>query len=205
MTRLILVRHGETAWNADLRFQGQSDISLSHRGKEQARITARRLAGEKIDVAYASSLHRCSETAEIILDGREVELRLRPELREMNFGSWEGLTFEEINAISPGVLQRMRSDLRSFKSPGGEAWVELEARVGTFLDEVLAQHQNDAVLIVGHVNPLRVLLTRLLRVEGKDWLPVQLYNCAVSVFEVDAERVRMVTLNDSCHLKDKWP
>lgn len=203
MTRLILVRHGETLWNASMRFQGQTDTELSTKGQEQARRTASRLAGENIDIAYASDLRRCAETAEIILDGREVELRLRPELRELNFGRWEGLTFEQINAISPGVLQRMRSELRSFEAPEGESWADLEARVTGMLDEILVQHPNGTVLIVAHVNPLRILLGRLLQVEGVNWLPVRLYNCSISIFEVDAGQAKMHTLNDSCHLEDE--
>lgn len=205
MTRLILVRHGETEWNVDMRFQGQSDIALSPNGREQAKLAAVRLAAERIDAAYTSDLCRCSETARIILDGRDVDPLLRPDLREMNFGDWEGLTFEQINTLSPGVLERMRTDLRSFQAPGGEAWMDLENRVGGFLDETLARHPRDSVLVVAHVNPLRVLFTRVLQGRVDGLFRLRLYNCSVSIFEVDSKGTRVVSLNDSCHLEDKWP
>lgn len=205
MTRLILVRHGETAWNADLRFQGQSDIELSERGKEQARLTAGRLAGERINAAYASDLCRCSETARLILEGRDVPLELRPELREMNFGEWEGLTFEQINAHSPGAIQRMRSDLGTFRAPAGEAWSELDARVGGFLEEALARHPYDAVLIAGHTNPLRALIIRLLGGGVDGSFRFYLYNCSVSIFEVNSTEASMLVMNDTCHIGDRWP
>ena len=200
-----MVRHGETGWNVEKRFQGQSDIELSLNGMEQARLAARRLAGKKIDAAYSSDLCRCAETARIILDGRNVELVLRPDLREMNFGDWEGLDFNQINALSPGILQRMRTDLRSFSAPGGESWTDVNNRVGGFLDEALVTHPDNSILVVAHVNPLRALFSKLLRAENDGLFQLRLHNCSISIFEASEKGTRTVALNDSCHLEEMWP
>ena len=98
MLRLILVRHGETEWNAQRRYQGHSDVPLSALGRRQAARAAERLAALKIDAVYTSDLGRALETAEIIAEQRGLEVCAEPRLRELNFGVFEGLTFDEAQA-----------------------------------------------------------------------------------------------------------
>ena len=103
MTTLLLVRHGETDWNRDGRWQGQSDTPLNELGRRQARELAEQLDG--VDVVYSSDLARARETAEILAERAGVEVRLDPRLRERGFGAWEGLTLAEIESgLRPTVL-----------------------------------------------------------------------------------------------------
>ncbi len=101
MGKWLIVRHGETEWNAQGRIQGHTDVGLSEQGQQQARLVAQRLAGETIDLAYSSDLSRAKETAEIILDGREVPFHTTPRLRERYYGVFEGLPAEERNDRYP--------------------------------------------------------------------------------------------------------
>ena len=97
MTTILLARHGETDWNRDLRVQGHSDTPLNETGRAQARELARSLAAEPIHAIYASDLARARETAEIVAAARKLEVSSEPGLRERSFGSWEGLTRQEID------------------------------------------------------------------------------------------------------------
>ena len=99
--QLICVRHGRTAWNADKRFQGHADIPLDDEGRAQATALAALLRDERIDAAVSSDLERAAETARIVLGSRDLPLRLDPDWREMRFGDWEGLTWEQIVAANP--------------------------------------------------------------------------------------------------------
>src|SRR5471032_2762037 len=98
---LICVRHGRTAWNAFRRFQGQTDIPLDDEGLAQAQALAAHLRDEHFDLAVASDLVRARATAEVILGARELPLELSAQLRDMHFGLWEGLTWDEIVARWP--------------------------------------------------------------------------------------------------------
>jgi len=99
--QLICVRHGRTAWNADKRFQGHTDIPLDDEGRAQATALGALLRDERIDVAVSSDLLRAAETARIVLGARDLSLRLDADWREMRFGDWEGLTWEEIVLGNP--------------------------------------------------------------------------------------------------------
>ena len=101
MGTLFIVRHGQTVWNKEDRIQGHTDIALSERGVQQARLLRERLAAARLDAAYTSDLRRASETAEIILEGRDVPIYPTPRLREYRKGAHEGLTFEEIRSRFP--------------------------------------------------------------------------------------------------------
>src|SRR6266516_6109962 len=108
MTTLLLVRHGETDWNRDSRWQGGSDTRLNDLGREQGRTLAEQLDGD-IDVVYSSDLARARETAEIVAAKLGLEVRLDPRLRERGFGSWEGLTTTEIEERDADALARWRA------------------------------------------------------------------------------------------------
>ncbi|MGL5515099.1 MAG: histidine phosphatase family protein, partial [Sporomusa sp.] len=97
MTKLIIVRHGQTLWNLEKKYQGHSDIALSDEGLVQAAAVAERLAAEKIDTVYASDLSRAFKTAEGIAAKHELTVNIVPELREIKFGDWEGLCYEQIS------------------------------------------------------------------------------------------------------------
>lgn len=201
MTRVILVRHGETLWNAGRKFQGQSDIALNAVGLKQAELTAQRLANENIDAAYSSDLKRSRETAETIARGRGLDVRARSELREINFGEWEGMTFEEISAHSPGALERMRADTESVRPPGGESWSDVRQRVQAVFDEIYHQYPTGTVLVVSHVNPLKLFLSSLLGSELSLMFRTRLTNCSVSMAEYGLEGGTITLLNDDCHLR----
>ena len=124
---LLCVRHGRTAWNADKRFQGHTDVTLDDEGRAQARALAALLAGERIDAAASSDLARAAETARMVLGPRAVELRLDPDWREMRFGEWEGLTWEQIRAANPHLDPAAHASVTAYAPGGGETFAELFA------------------------------------------------------------------------------
>lgn len=110
MTRFFLVRHGETVWNRERKYQGQSDIPLTDEGRIQAEKLSERLKNEEIDIIYSSNLKRAVETAEIIAVNHESEVRPTPLMRELNFGVWEGMTFEQVTQSWPQEYEEWRCD-----------------------------------------------------------------------------------------------
>jgi len=154
VTTLLLVRHGETDWNRDGRWQGHSDTHLNEVGREQAR----RVAGElrDVDVVYASDLARARETAEVIAGALGLDVRLDPRLRERSFGAWEGLTASEIESDFADAHARWLAG----EGPGAadaEPFEAFGARVGAFLEDALERHPEETVLVVGHGGSIRVI------------------------------------------------
>ena len=182
MTKLILVRHGETDWNRDGRWQGQSDTPLNDLGRSQARDVAEELDG--VDVVYSSDLARARETADIVARRLGLEVRLDPRLGERGFGGWEGLTTGEIQSGFAEEHGRWQTG-EGFGADDAEPFDSFGARVGAFLDEVLHRHPDETVLVVGHGGSIRVIHALA---TGRDYvrdhrLIPAVANCTVARYE----------------------
>jgi broad specificity phosphatase PhoE len=147
-TRIILVRHGETDWNAERRWQGHSDRPLNEAGRRQAEELAARLDGAPIDAVYSSDLLRAHETARLLAEPRGLEVVVVPGLRERRFGSWEGLQDVEVERRFPGV----------HGPPDGETRQEMTRRVLESLETIAAANPGRTVLVVSHGGPIKALL-----------------------------------------------
>jgi broad specificity phosphatase PhoE len=165
---LLCVRHGRTAWNADNRFQGHTDVPLDDEGRAQATALAALLRDQRIDAAVSSDLSRAAETARIVLGPREVPLRLDPNWREMRFGDWEGLTWAQIVAANPHLDATGATTVKRYTPGGGESFGELTERVGRAVERISAEVPEDGVALVAtHAGPLHALLGVLLGDEIK--------------------------------------
>lgn len=157
---LFLVRHGETSWNAERRWQGGRDIGLAASGREQAAALALRLAGVPLRSAFSSDLSRARETAAIVLQGR-LPVVEEPLLREMSYGAWEGVRDDEIGLTSPEERERWSMRPHECRPGGGESLEELLDRAWRGLAGCLERSEGD-VLVVAHGGVNRVLLCRIL-------------------------------------------
>ncbi len=153
MTTLLLARHGETDWNVERRVQGHSDTPLNDTGREQARALAGELAGESIDAVYSSDLLRAHETARIVADLRGLDVTAIADLRERHFGTWEGLTDDEISVRFPHVRE-----LPGREWGDAETHEEMAGRVLGALHRIAETHSGRRVLVVSHGGPLRAVL-----------------------------------------------
>jgi broad specificity phosphatase PhoE len=181
VTTLLLARHGETDWNRDGRWQGQSDTPLNELGREQARELAESLDG--IDAVYSSDLERARETAEIVAGRLGLEVKVDERLRERSFGAWEGLTMEEIERGYEQAHGRWRAG-EGHGADDAEAFDAFATRVHSFLEEVLRRHPDETVLVVGHGGSIRVihaLASGLDYVKDHRSIPA-VANCAVARF-----------------------
>ncbi len=158
-TRLYLVRHGQVAAGHTDRYHGHNDIGLSPEGVQQFEDLAAQLAATPLAGVYSSDLNRTIKGAEIISRGRELKPQIIPEFREVNFGSWEGLTFAEIMTQYPAELEERFRDLANFRIPGGESLKDVRARALPQLQELLARHANESFLLVAHAGLNRVILS----------------------------------------------
>ena len=200
---MLLTRHGETTANAARRFAGHSEVELTALGRRQARALGRRLRHERIDAAYASDLRRASETARIALGAREIAVQIEPRLREMSFGEWEGLTFDEIRAGWPDHHHHLRAIGEHFHAPGGEPFIETRRRIIEVYDEIVARHNEQTVLIVAHGGTLQVILQHLLGLPDSAIFRLSTSNCGLTVAEHFGERAIVTRVNDTAHLEPR--
>jgi phosphoserine phosphatase len=150
MTTILLARHGETDWNLNRRVQGHSDTPLNDTGRTQAQALGEELAGERIDAVYSSDLVRAHETARAVAEPRGLSVTAIRDLRERHFGTWEGLTDNEIFARFDPAPDTSWGD--------GETREEMAARVLDALRRIAAAHPESRVLVVSHGGPLRAVL-----------------------------------------------
>lgn len=205
MTRFLLVRHGETRWNREMRIQGQGDSTLTPAGIAQADAVARRLASSGANLLVASDLGRTRQTARPIAHATGLPVRTDAGLRERSFGIFEGLTADEIAAAHPAAYRQWRERDPDFVIPEGESLRQLGHRVGRTLAEIAASdaaQDGGIVIVVTHGGVLDAAY-RIAAGAGldapRDW---PLPNGGISEIVLDAGRLRVGNWGDIAHLAD---
>jgi probable phosphoglycerate mutase len=202
MTRLIAVRHGETAWNVDTRIQGQLDIGLNATGLWQARRVGQALADEDIGAIYASDLSRAWQTALEIAKPHGLVVQPEPGLRERAFGRFEGMSFAEIEATLPEEARRWRERDPEFEPEGGESLLVFRERVTRVAAELAARHPGQLVALVAHGGVMDVLYRAATRQELQAPRTWQLGNAAINRMLWTPEGFSLVGWSDTAHLVD---
>jgi len=203
MTRIILVRHGQTEWNRVERFRGRADVPLNETGLAQAEVTGRRVASEWQPVAiYASPLSRAVETAKAIAKHFSLPVQVHPGIADIDFGQWQGLTPDEVKARWPEVHHAWYYAPHTARIPGGETLDDLRMRGMTAANELAARHAGQTLVLVGHTVINRVILLGVLGLGNDRFWRLQQDTCAINVFDADTQTgdFTLVSLNDTCHL-----
>ena len=201
MGRLLLVRHGETPWNLDGRLQGSTDVDLSEKGREQARLIGRRLSTTAIDLAYSSNQSRARETAEIILEGRDVPLHAIPELRERSHGVFEGLTVKERRQRYPDLFAASLLNNLDFAPTGGETFRQTNQRMAAWAQDFRDAHLDSTVLVVGHGGTLRAAILGWLDLPDHTTFRFIMANCSLSIIDTYPDNAVLRLYNDTSHLE----
>jgi broad specificity phosphatase PhoE len=193
MTELLLVRHGETDWNAERRFQGHADPPLNDVGRAQARRLADDLAGEHIDAVYTSDLARARETATIVAERLGTPVVPLSELREIDVGDWQGLTWPEVEERYPEGVRAWHESGHGWE--GGETYQQLGERILAVLRRIAAEHADERVVVVGHGGTVRAIRAHL---EGRTVAESRrgsppIGNC--EVFRIGSERGEFLRLD----------
>jgi alpha-ribazole phosphatase len=157
-TRIYLVRHGEIAGNEVFRYNGQADVPLTPSGLGQYRLLAERLRDRRVSACYSSDLDRCARGADILCAKSGIKPVLRKELREISFGTWEGMTWTELEEKYPKEWRARLADLVNYRVPGGESLLDLSNRVMPLITEIANRYTGEEVLVVAHGGVNRVIL-----------------------------------------------
>jgi broad specificity phosphatase PhoE len=200
MLRILIARHGQTAYNREFRNQGHADIELDDVGVGQAACLRAALAGEQFDAIYTSQLKRATATANAVANGAQVLIDSR--LAERDYGDWEGKTKDEIAETDPDRFVLYRSDPVVHTSGGGETGIDVFMRGVAFLCDLFATHSKGAVLVVTHGGSGSALIAALLHGSPATADCFRLSNCSVTEFLIDGGKRRMVRFDDHSHLAD---
>ncbi|MDR1509635.1 MAG: histidine phosphatase family protein [Synergistaceae bacterium] len=203
--RIFLIRHGETDWNRDFRYQGISDIELNETGREQARLAGIRLAGTVPANVYSSPLSRARRTAEIIMEHNrgDIGVELCGDLREVSFGKWEGLPASEVEKRYPDTLSAWRAAPFSATPEGGEPFAEVRERSKKAARLVISAGRPGSVtFVVAHGGVMRAFLASLMNIEDFSLMwRMRFDNCSISVLDIWGTRPSMLLLNDTNHIR----
>lgn len=200
-THLILIRHGETAWNREKVFRGTHDVPLNEKGREQARLAARALAGSTIDAAYSSPLSRATETAALILEPHDMEAQSHDGLIDFDYGDWTGQADTRVSEKWPEEHARWHVEPHALRVPGGETLQEAFDRSFQAMEEIAGRHDGQTVALVAHRVINKLLLLGALNV-GLDRFPqiIQSNSCITRLERMDSTYM-VHTINDTAHLR----
>jgi broad specificity phosphatase PhoE len=201
MTTIILVRHGQTAWNREERFRGQADIPLNDIGIEQARKTAERIQKNfKPSAVYSSPLGRAMKTAEIIAEIMGIRAIQHKDLLDIDYGKLKGLNREEAHSIWPEVMHQWLANPDQVHFPDGESLDAVKKRAENFLAFISSKHPGETVVAVGHTVINRVMLLKILSLENNHMWDLEQDNCAINLLEQRENRWRVISMNETGHL-----
>jgi len=209
-TRVVLVRHGQTAWNREVRFRGRANLSLDDFGLKQAEATGRYLRARwPVDVVYASPMQRAMQTAQAIAalatiaEAHDLTAQSFDGLLDIDFGEWQGQSPDEVEEHYPELLKAWFETPHTVHVPGGESLEDVRNRVVSALDRVIERHPGQTVAMVGHTVVNRVLLCAVLGLSNDHFWRLRQETCAVNVFEAERDgTLTIALLNDTCHLQD---
>ena len=206
MTRIIFVRHGETEWNKSGKYQGQTDVPLSAKGISQAEQLAKYFPAKEVAAIYASPLKRAFLTAECIGKSFGLEPIAVDNLRELSFGEWEGLTYEEIVSKWPDAMENFLTHPDILKIPGGETFAEVQQRAMLAIEKIVKENQGKTAVVVAHGAVLRTIITAALHMDIKYVWTIRQFNTAVSIINYpddypESEDYAVIEqLNNTSHL-----
>jgi broad specificity phosphatase PhoE len=195
--RLLAVRHGETAWSRERRFAGARDVPLTERGRRQSEALATALAETALAAVYASPLERACATAEAIAKAHRVEVRVEPEFREMAFGAWEGLTWEE---LPPDAIETWRQAPDRIVPPGGEPLGAVASRVAAATTRLREAHAGDTVVLVSHAIVIRLLVLAALGLGPERLWSVDASPAGLTEIEYEGGWTTVHRMNTLAHL-----
>ena len=201
MTTILLVRHGQTAWNREERFRGQVDLPLDDLGLAQAEAAGQRIASDWQPAAiYASSLQRTLQTAAGI--GRACGLRttIHDGLLDIDYGAFAGLTPEEAASQYPDLARAWQRAPHMALFPDGESLADVHERAEAALGEIVANHPDQTLVLVTHVVVCRLLLCAVLGLDISHFWQFEPATASISVFEISGGHSVLLSFNDTCHL-----
>ena len=197
--RLILTRHGETAWNRERRNQGRSPTGLNAEGIRQARNLAHALRNLPIRAVYSSPLPRALQTAEAIGHTHSLPITPLDGLMEMDLGSLDGLTNEEMRTRFPDLLDMWRNDTSSVQMPGGESLKDAQQRAWCTLEEIRQENPEGCAVAVSHNFVIGVIVLRALGLPLSAFQRIRIELGSLTVLEHVRDRWQLITLNETLH------
>ena len=202
-TRIIAIRHGETAWNIDTRIQGHLDIGLNTTGRWQAERVGAALADEPFAAIYSSDLQRARDTARSISQTTDIAVQTHIGLRERSFGLFEGKTFDEIASTWPQEAVRwQKRDPAYAPEGGGESLLDFRTRITRVVDALAAQHAGDQIVLVAHGGVMDVLYRAATRQQIQSPRTWALGNAAINRLLWTPQGLSLVGWADTRHLED---
>jgi broad specificity phosphatase PhoE len=200
--RLILVRHGETDWNRQMRVQGRSDVELNETGRRQVQALASALKEESFEAIYASPLKRSLQTAQAINLFHGVEIEVDDGLKELDVGDFDGLRGDELRARFSSFWQRWTSDeAASVRFPHGESLQQLRRRAWAALQRINQRHRHGAVVAVSHYFVITSIICETMGLDLSRFRRFRpLDATAVSIIDLEESRATLKLFNDTCHL-----
>jgi len=201
MTRIILVRHGETPWNVEGRFQGQNDTPLSERGLKQAKLLAQALKDVHIDVAISSPLQRAYITCKECADLHDLDIITDERLAEINHGEWEGSLAKDIAAIHPKEFETWHSSPHLIRmATGAETLEEVCNRSRSAFERYTKEYDKKTILVVSHDAVNKAIICDLLGMGLDKFWQIKQDNTCINVLEHNNDKWRLVLLNSTNHL-----
>jgi phosphoserine phosphatase len=200
--KLFLIRHGQTEWNSQGRYQGEQDTILTETGIKQARLARKYLSRVNFANFYSSPKKRALQTANIITDGLKIQINIRENLKELNFGKWEGLTFENINASYRQDYQKWLSDPFNNAPTGGENFKVLIERTGSEINKIVNENTDGSnVGIVTHGGVIIGLLVKWLQIPSQRWRSLIQRQGAINIIVIDKKFPYISQINYTGHLQ----
>ncbi|HEY94974.1 MAG TPA: histidine phosphatase family protein [Dehalococcoidia bacterium] len=200
MTEILLVRHGETEWNADEIFRGRADVDLNEKGIVQAKLLGEYLSNSRLEVVYSSPLLRAVHTAENIAGSHSLGVRIEPALIDLDYGEWQGMSLTEVKKIYKALYIKWEKSPEKVKFPSGESLDDVKSRAIAAVKKIVKTHKGSVVLI-SHRVVNKVLICALLELDNSHFWKIRQDTCGISSFSYEKGQFILTRHNDTSFLR----
>lgn len=201
MTKVYVVRHGQTAWNLEEVFRGRMDIPLDETGKKEVHLAGEALKDETLNAIYSSPLSRSMETAENIAKFQNIPVTPLESIIDISYGEWEGVSLVEVQKKYPDLYGLWLKEPHNITFPGGESLEQVRVRTRNAIDDLLEKHKDENIALVAHRVPNKVICCSLLGIDNSNFWRIQQDTASTNLFVYKDGQWIVSYLNDTSYLK----